>query len=99
MDLPIICTLSEDDRRRRGNELLPGLMRRAEAVEVEEDVVRVTFAGTPEAFADIARTIAAERECCRFLRFELEVEPDLGPIRLRLSGPPGTGKLLADLAG
>lgn len=31
-----------------------------------------------------------ERLCCRFLRFELEVEPEQGPVWLRLTGPDGT---------
>ena len=31
----------------------------------------------------IARTIAAERLCCRFLRFEMIVEPDGGPCFFR----------------
>ena len=39
----------------------------------------------------------AERQCCRFLRFRLTVEPNLGPIVLELSGPPGTEEFLASL--
>ncbi len=30
--------------------------------------------------------ITAERECCPFFRFELIVEPDDGPVWLRLRG-------------
>jgi hypothetical protein len=33
--------------------------------------------------------IDAERQCCRFLRFALTVEPDAGPIRLEFTGPRG----------
>jgi hypothetical protein len=38
----------------------------------------------------IARVMDAERQCCRFLRFQLTVEPDGGPVLLDLTGPPGT---------
>jgi hypothetical protein len=39
--------------------------------------------------------INAERQCCRFLRFQLTVEPDEGPLILDLTGPPGTRDFLA----
>jgi hypothetical protein len=47
----------------------------------------------------IAETIDAERLCCRFLRFELVVAPNGGPVELRLNGPPGTAEFLAELFG
>ena len=43
----------------------------------------------------VARWMANERRCCAFLRFELELLPDDGPIWLRLTGPAGTLELLA----
>jgi hypothetical protein len=43
--------------------------------------------------------IDAERQCCRFLRFQLTVEPDLGPMWLEVAGPPGTADFLTDLLG
>jgi hypothetical protein len=45
----------------------------------------------------IARTIDAERQCCRFLHFGVTVEPDGGPITLELSGPSGTREFLSAL--
>ena len=45
--------------------------------------------------ATIAQTIDAERQCCRFLRFSITVEPDGGPITLELTGPPGTREFLS----
>ena len=46
------------------------------------------------AFDELARWIAYERRCCPFLRFELALAPDDGPIRLRLTGPEGTHAFL-----
>lgn len=45
-------------------------------------------------FDDLARWIRNERRCCPFLRFAVELEPDGGPIRLRLTGPTGTREFL-----
>jgi uncharacterized membrane protein len=45
----------------------------------------------------ITRTIELERQCCRFLRFTIAVEPDGGPVSLELTGPPGTGEFLTAL--
>jgi hypothetical protein len=47
----------------------------------------------------IAHAIDAERRCCRFLRFDLTVEPDAGPVVLDLTGPPGTREFIAALFG
>ena len=43
----------------------------------------------------IARTVDMERQCCRFLRFTVTVEPNDGPIALDLTGPAGTREFLA----
>ena len=47
--------------------------------------------------AAIAATVDAERQCCRFLRFQLTVEPDVGEISLDLTGPPGTREFVSAL--
>jgi len=36
----------------------------------------------------------AERECCRFLTFELAAQPNMGPIIVRVTTPAG-GKAFA----
>jgi hypothetical protein len=47
----------------------------------------------------VASVVEAERQCCRFLRFAIQVEPEDGPIYLDLSGPPGTREFLAGVLG
>jgi len=47
--------------------------------------------------AAIVKAIDMERQCCRFLRFELTVEPDDGPIWLEVLGPKGTAEFLEAL--
>jgi len=93
---PIACTLTPDALAARKNDLLTSLMRRVEEASAEaSDGWRLRF--SPDTWPVIAETIEAERHCCRFLRFEVVVEPDGGPIWLTLSGPPGTREFLSDL--
>jgi hypothetical protein len=104
-ELPIVCTLSPGQVRSRKEVLLPGLVALAEekiefqarsADEVSEGF-RYRFAATTENLSSIARTIDAERQCCRFLRFELVVEEGAGPIWLTVIGPPGSREFLEQL--
>jgi hypothetical protein len=38
--------------------------------------------------------IEGERECCRFLRFRLDAEPDRARVTLDVTGPDGTEDFL-----
>ena len=95
MDLPVVCTLTKDTLATRKANLLSGLVRRAERREDTADGIRFSFPS--DALSALAATLDAERQCCRFLRFTIIVEPDCGPIELLLSGPPGTRDFLAAL--
>jgi hypothetical protein len=96
-DLPIVCTLTPETLATRRAELLPGLVRQAELVEDLSDGFRLRFAPGEEILTAIASMIAAERLCCRFLRFEMTVEPDGGPLFLSVRGPEGSREFLAAL--
>lgn len=96
-DLPIVCTLTPDALRTRRDGLLTGLLRRARARHQLPDGVRLEFPPEPELLSVVADAVEAERHCCRFLRFEIVVEPDGGPMSLKLTGPPGTPEFLAAL--
>jgi hypothetical protein len=45
-------------------------------------------------FEDIARFVANERRCCPFLKFEVELAAQSGPLWLRMTGPEGTREIL-----
>jgi hypothetical protein len=96
-DVPIACTLSPDDLRERREGLLADLLRRADHRELTAEGLRVRFPAESEVLAAIVRIVDAERQCCRFLRFGITVEPDGGPISLELSGPDGTREFIASL--
>jgi hypothetical protein len=96
-DLPIVCTLTPDALRARREGLLADLLRRALGQEERPEGLRLRFAPTPDTLPTIAHAVEAERRCCRFLRFEITIEPDGGPVFLELSGPRGTREFVAAL--
>lgn len=93
--LPVVCTLTPAAMETRKANLLAGLVRRADRREDSVDGLRFRFPS--DALSMVASAVDAERQCCRFLRFEVRVEPDGGPVWLSLGGPPGTREFLAAL--
>lgn len=96
-ELPIACTLTPDALRSRREGLLMDLIRRAEHRQELSEGLRLQFAPSGETIALIAKAVEAERHCCRFLRFEIIVEPDGGPVILEFTGPPGTRAFIGAL--
>jgi len=96
-DLPIVCTLTPDALRARREGLLTELLRRSVAHELLPEGLRLRFASSADTLASIARAVEAERHCCRFLRFTINVEPDEGPMTLDLTGPQGAREFVAAL--
>ena len=80
--------------RTRREGLLADLLRRADEHEALRDGHRSCFAAADDTLGLIARAIDSERRCCRFLCFQVTVEPNVeGPIWLELTGPEGTRDL------
>jgi len=48
-----------------------------------------------EWLTELTSLVNLERRCCPFLKFTITAEPDGGPLRLELTGPPGTKDFLA----
>jgi hypothetical protein len=96
-ELPIVCTLSPVALRARREGLLAELLHRADDHQELPEGHRLRFAPSEDVLATIVRMVEAERQCCRFLRFQITVEPDGGPIALDVSGPPGTREFIAAL--
>lgn len=98
-DLPVACSLSSSELRERRDGLLAALVARAERRHWLDSGLRLAFAGDRDLVALLHRTVEAERQCCRFLRFQVSYEPDLGEVELEVSGPPGTRDFLATTLG
>lgn len=96
-DLPVVCTLGPETLKIRRENLLADLVQRVASHEPLPDGYRLRFVVSEDVLSLITRTIDAERRCCRFLRFQLTVEPAEGPVLLDLTGPPGTREFVAAL--
>ena len=94
-DLPIACTLTPEELRRRREGLLPGILARAEAHEPVDGGFRFRFKSEAGLLPELAAMMEAERRCCRFLHFQVAADPDEGPVWLDVTGPPGTSEFLA----
>ncbi|MGH7545519.1 MAG: hypothetical protein ACREKI_04980 [Gemmatimonadota bacterium] len=96
---PIACELSPGELELRRAALLPGLVEHAVRREELADGFRWRFEPEPGLLGRIAAVVEAERNCCRFLRFRLEIEPDGGAFSLEVTGPDGTAAFLSRWAG
>ena len=94
-DHPIVCTLRPGELNARASEMFPGIVALSTSRAWIENGFHLEFSATVEALNAVVMMINAERQCCRFLRFQLTVEPDEGPLILDLIGPPGTQDFLA----
>jgi hypothetical protein len=91
----IACTLTESELREREAEILERFAAHVVRAAPLADGYRIELAPSDAAIASAAEVIRAERLCCRFLRFELSVEPECGAVTLALTGPEGTREFLA----
>lgn len=96
-ELPIACELTPAEIAARREGLLPGLLEHARERVILSNGIRCSFAPSGELLSAAARTIDAERECCRFLKFVLTVEPDGGQMWREITGPHGTAEFLNTL--
>ena len=96
-ELPIACELTPAELDVRRKELLAGLLALAQERISITNGLRWRFAPTAEFLTAAAKTIDAERQCCRFLKFVLTVEPDAGDMWLEITGPEGTAEFLNSL--
>lgn len=92
--VPIACTLSDPEFRRREATLLARFKSAVIATEEVPDGYAFRMPGNNKWVALISELIAAERACCPFLTFELAATPNMGPLILRITGPAGTKDFL-----
>jgi hypothetical protein len=93
-DVPIACSLSDVEFRRREATLLAQFKSAVIATEELPDGYAFRIPGDQKWIAVAADLIVAERECCPFLTFELVAEPNRGPVIVRVTGPAGTKEFL-----
>ena len=92
-----MCSLTPEAIEAGRAGLLPGLAERATALEPLADGYRLTFDASGDTLQHIAKVVDAERQCCRWLRFDLVVPPSGAAMTLTLSGTAGASEFLAAL--
>lgn len=95
--LPIACELDPSAQSARREGELAALRKRALQLTPIPEGLRLVLPGDRATLEAVTSVITAERECCRFLRFRLEMAPGLGELTLEVDGPPGTADFLSSL--
>ncbi len=93
-DNPVACSLSDAEFREREATLFAQFSSVVIATEELPNGYAFRVRGDSSSMAAVAELIAAERECCRFLAFELTAEPNMGPVIVRVTVPSGIRELL-----
>jgi len=89
-EIPIACRLTDAEFREREALLLARFKAAVATTRELPDGFAFLARGEKTWITLLADLIAAERECCPFLRFELTAEPNLGPVTLSVTGPAGS---------
>jgi hypothetical protein len=84
-------TPAERNRRR---EVLEGLRARVLGVAETADGVAFRFPNERDVPLLVAEFVSYESRCCPFLRFEIAVDAEGGPVHLRMGGRDGVKDFL-----
>lgn len=90
---PFACdTLALDPqaRKRHFDVLGPEIVAKRVAVEELADGYEFTFASDKATYDQVAEWANGERLCCPFFDISLRATPEHGPLKLRITGRPGT---------
>ena len=93
-DMPIACCLTSAELHERAVTLLAQFKSAVIGAEELRDGYAFHLPGDGKWIAMTANMIVAERECCPFLTFELVAQANMGPVIVRVTGPPGAKDFL-----
>ncbi len=96
-EIPVACCLSDEQLRNREATLLAQFKAALIKSEELDNGYSFRVLGDRKSIALVAELIVAERECCPFLKFELSIEPGMGPVSVRMTGPAGTKEFLKSI--
>jgi len=96
-EIPVACCLSNEELRNREATLLAQFKTVVIKSEELDHGYLFRVRGDNKSIALVTELIMAERECCPFLKFELSLEPAMGPLSVRMTGPAGTKEFLKSI--
>ena len=91
---PIACSLTMAELRDREAKLLAQFNALIAETEELQDGYAFWIPGDGQWIRLTAELMAAQRECCPFLTFEVAALPNKGPVMVRVTGPAGTKEFL-----
>lgn len=94
-EIPIICTLNDEEFRKREQTVLNAVKKSVLETEETTGGYSFRFPSNDASFAALNEFIVLERRCCPFLDFKLTVPRGDGDLFLELSGPDGAKEFIA----
>ena len=88
LELPVVCSLDESDRRNR-TEAWAEALRRSNTIEHIPGGSLITFPADSGLTSTIEKLVAAESECCPWMRMELETQAGATGLRITSLGTDG----------
>jgi hypothetical protein len=82
--------LDPASRKRHFDVLGPELVAKRIAVRELPSGYEFTFASDAATFSDLVEWVGGEKACCPFFNFSLNVAAEHGPVKLQITGRPGT---------
>jgi hypothetical protein len=92
---PIACTLSAADYAARVEDTAALTRRALRSREPIPDGARLSFDADPDIERQLRDIIAAEAQCCAFLRMQLQTADSA--LVLDITGPPEASPIIAEL--
>jgi hypothetical protein len=99
MELPIVCTLSEEDLQKRRRDVLEGVYAAVIKTTELPDGYLYEFAFGAEILTTLARLVSLEHDCCRFLTFRISAQAGEALLKLEITGPAEAKPVIAAFFG
>jgi hypothetical protein len=99
MEFSLACTLSEPELRERRRLVLEPIRAAAVRLTPLPAGLACSFNASSEMLIKLAQLVDLERQCCRFLSFQIVVEAGEQALRLEVTGPPEAQSIIADFFG
>jgi hypothetical protein len=96
---PLACNafaLSPEVRKRHFEELTPALLKLMKSTRELPDGYEFEFPADNKTYQLLTEWAFEERLCCPFFEIALRLDRENGPLRLRLTGRPGTKEFIKE---
>ena len=94
---PIVCSLSPEELSNRRDRVIHELFQKTLERYELTDGLHFMFPSSEVVLAELFEFIRFERNCCKFLSFELIFDASDGPIHLRLRGREGAKEAIRQI--